>query len=234
MHEYLVILIDTFFSLFALFIVTKLLGKTRISQLTPFDFISAVLLGDLVGGAVLDEKIGVMKIAYVVIVYGLIIYAAEVATEKFKRTRDFFEGSPAIVIHSGQLIRDTMKKNRLDINQLQHMLRDKDVFSIDQVQFAILEANGNLSVLKKSAYEAPNRKDIGIDIGENTLATTLINDGELIYDNLKEMKVSEDWLKDELYRLGYDSFKDVFYAECKPNKELFALPYYNRNHRKYK
>ncbi len=97
---------------FALFLITKILGKTQISQITPFDFISALLLGELVGNALFDPNAGIGEIAFVVALYGILMYIVEIISQKYKRTRHLLEGSPTIVIYRGKLVRDMMKKNQ--------------------------------------------------------------------------------------------------------------------------
>ncbi|MBR3120671.1 DUF421 domain-containing protein [Oceanobacillus profundus] len=233
MQEYFTMFYELVFGFFALFIATKVLGKTQISQITAFDFISALLLGELVGNALFDPHAGVLEIAFVVTVYGVLMYTTEIITQKFKRTRSFIEGNPSIIIYNGKLIRDTMKKNKLDIDQLQHLLREKDTFSVREVEFAILEANGSLSVLKKSDYQPPTRKDMKLSAQDVDLSTTLINDGEIIYDNLEEKNLSEEWLMEQLIEQGYNQLEDVFYAEYMKDQKLLVLPFLNRNHQKW-
>ncbi|WP_425516481.1 YetF domain-containing protein [Ornithinibacillus massiliensis] len=232
MPSYSQMLVDTIFGFFALFLLTKILGKTQISQLTAFDFISAIILGELVGNALFDDNSGILQIGYVLLLWGSLLYVTEIITQKFKSTRPLLEGSPEIVIRKGKLIRDVMKKNKLDINQLQHMLRGKDVFTLREVEYAILETNGTLSVLKKSDFQTPTRKDMKLAPQPANLSVTLINDGEIIYDNLQERNLTEEWLMDELKEQGYDNVKDVFYAEYMKDEELLVLPFINRGKQK--
>ncbi|HYK72547.1 MAG TPA: YetF domain-containing protein, partial [Pseudoneobacillus sp.] len=112
----------------ALFILAKVLGKTQITQITTFDFISAVVVGELVGNALFDEEIGIKKILFAVIIWGTLIYTTEIITQKFKRVRKTLEGEPSIVIRRGKIDYHQLKINKLDINQLQHLLRSKDIF----------------------------------------------------------------------------------------------------------
>src|SRR5690606_16202052 len=110
---------DTLFGFIALYVLTKVLGKTQISQLTAFDFISAIILGELVGNAMFDDKASIFEMAFVLFLWGALLYSTEIITQKFRSTRAFLEGSPEIVIRRGKMIRDVMKKNKLDVNQLQ-------------------------------------------------------------------------------------------------------------------
>ena len=223
---------DLIFGFFSLFILTKILGKTQISQITAFDFISAIVLGELLGNALYDEKIGIPQIAFVVTIWGGLMYTTELITQKFKRSRHLLEGSPVIIIKNGKLVRDEMKKNKLDVNQLKHMLRSKDVFSLDEVEYAILETNGTISVLRKSEFQTPTRKDLKLAPEPIRLPITLINDGEIIYDNLREKNLTEEWLLNELEKQNY-KLEDIFHAEYEKDKELQIYPIVNRNHQKW-
>lgn len=232
MQGYVEMFFDLVFGFLALFAITKILGRTQISQITAFDFISAIVLGELIGNALYDDKIGIPQIAFVVIVWGSLMGITEHITQRFKRSRHLLEGSPAIMIHNGKLIRDEMKKNKLDINQLKHMLRAKDVFAIDEVEYAILETNGTMSILKKSEFQNPTRKDLKLAPEPVRIPTTLINDGEVIYDNLLEKNLTEDWLYEEIKKQNY-VLEDIFHAEYEKGKELQIYPVINRNHQKW-
>nr|MCX3324187.1 DUF421 domain-containing protein [Bacillus paranthracis] len=111
------ITIELFVGFFVLLVATKILGKTQISQLTPFDFISAIVLGELVGNTLYDPEVRVWSILYAVLVWTVLIYAIEVITQKFRGTRRFFEGYPSIIIRNGRNDREQLKSNHLDINQ---------------------------------------------------------------------------------------------------------------------
>ncbi|WP_067842097.1 DUF421 domain-containing protein [Amphibacillus sediminis] len=215
------IFVETLFGFIVLFIMTKLLGKTQIRQLTAFDFISALVLGELVGNALYDDQVGITHIGFAVILWGGLLYLTEWLSQKYKGTRALIEGMPSIVIHKGELQREEMKKNRLDINQLLHMLRLKDVFSIQEVDYAILETDGTVSVLKKTDEQQPTRRDLNLSPKEVVLPITLINDGEIIYDNLAEINRDQDWLNQQLNSQNISSYKQIFYAEYIENEPLY-------------
>src|SRR5699024_5640025 len=121
MDSYFHIFIDSIFAFIALFIFTKVLGKTQISQLTAFDFVSAIVLGELVGNALFDKNTGITKMAFIIILWGVLLYSVEMMTQKFKGSRFLLEGKPSLVIHEGELIREELKKNKIDINELQQL-----------------------------------------------------------------------------------------------------------------
>lgn len=233
MDNMLPMLYETIFGILALFILTKVLGKTQIAQLTAFDFIAAIVLGELVGNALFDKKAGLLDIGYVIFLWGAILYLIEIITQKFKRSRFILEGKPALIIHEGKLIYEEMRKNKIDIEELQQLLRMKDVFALQEVEYAILETNGEISVLKKSAFQTPTKKDLNVMPTEPQIAMTIITDGEIIYDNLAEANLTEEWLLKELKRQKYSDVKDVFYAEWMEGKKFYILPYTKIKHKDF-
>lgn len=226
-------LYETIFGIIALFLLTKLLGKTQISQLTPFDFIAAIVLGELVGNALFDKKAGILDIGFVIILWGLILYLIEIITQKFQSSRFVLEGKPALIIHQGELIYEEIRKNKMDMNEILQLLRMKDVFAVQEVEYAVLETNGLLSVLKKPEYQTPNKKELNVYPEKAQMATPLIMDGEMLKDNLAEVEVTEDWLLEELHRQNFTDIKKVFYVEWMDDKKLFVLPYRKIKHKQY-
>ncbi|WP_436375386.1 DUF421 domain-containing protein [Cytobacillus sp. BC1816] len=223
--EYLHIISVLVIGYIFLFIMAKLLGKTQITQITPFDFISAIVLGELVGNALYDQETGIPEIFFAVAVWGTLIYATEILTQKFKRARKLLEGEPSIVIKKGRIVYEELKKNHLDLNQLQHLLRSKDVFSIRECEYAILETDGTVSALKKPLYSTPTIGDLKLPINKIELPVTLILDGEVIWDNLKSINWDETNLIHEIKSSGANNVKDVLYAEWKKGEALHVQTY---------
>ena len=234
MDNMLPMFFETLFGFAALFVLTKVLGKKQISQLSPFDFIAAIVMGELVGNALFDEKAGILDIGYVVILWGGLLYIFEIIRQKYKGTRYMLEGKPGIIIYKGKIIREEMKRNKLDIGEVLHLLRAKDTFSIQEVEYAIMETDGTVSVLKKSAYQPPTKEDLKVPPKDVNLTATLITDGEIIHDNLKELKLTVEWLYNEIEKQGYVKPDDVFYAEYEKDKPLYLQPYIKEQVRKDK
>ncbi|WP_173916921.1 DUF421 domain-containing protein [Halobacillus sp. Marseille-Q1614] len=223
--DYMRILVESLFGFGALFVLTKALGKTEITQITAFDFIAALVLGELVGNGLYDKEVGITQIAFAVFLWGTMIYVTEIITEKFKGTRSLLEGNPVVLIKQGQLDFEVMKKSKLDINQLQHLLRQKDIFSLQDVLFAVLETNGTISAMKKPAADTPTRSDLNLPLTRQTLPRLLISDGEVLWDNLEELNLDKNWLESELRLQNYFQVEDVLIAEYTPGEELFIMGY---------
>lgn len=114
---------------------------------------------------------------------------------------------------------EALKQTKLDLNQLQHLLRARNVFSIREVEYAILETDGTVSVMKKAPFEQPTRQDQNISASEATLPVTVIIDGEVIWDNIRENGWNEQWLQKHIRHAGFENYSDILYAEWKKEKE---------------
>ena len=216
--------VELIFGFIALLIATKILGKTQISQLTPFDFISAIVLGELVGNSVYDSHVKIWSILYALILWTILIYTVEKLTQKYRGIRRTFEGNPSILIKQGKIDRQQLKQNHLDIDQLQQMLRQqKDIFSIRQVDYLILEPNGQISVLRKPKYESPTLEDLSLKQKPVYLPITLISDGKVVLDNLRESGHDEEWLLNQLKKRDITRFEDALYAEWVEDEGFFCL-----------
>ncbi len=208
----------------ALLIATKILGKTQISQLTPFDFISAIVLGELLGNSVYDHEIYIWNILIALSIWTLLIFIVERLTQKFRGVRSTFEGNPSIIIRKGHIDRDELKSNHLDINQLQQMLRQqKDIFSIREVEYLILEPNGLISVIRKPKYSSPTIDDLKLKQKAVYLPITIISDGIVDQDNLKQAGFDENWLFNQLEKKKISKAEDVLYAEWSEDEGFFCL-----------
>lgn len=215
--------IEIVIGFFMLLIITKFIRKTQINQITPFDFVSAIVLGELLGNTIYDNEIKIMSVIYAISLWGVLMYIVEKTTQKFRRTRKFLDGDPAIIIRNGQIDYNVLKKEKLDLNGLMSMLRQKDVFSVREVEFGILEQSGYISILKKSKYNNPTIEDLGLIQKPVYLPFSLVLDGEILYDNLKVIQYDENWLRNEINKFGLD-VKDVLYAEWKQDEGLHVIP----------
>jgi len=211
--NFLSLTLELFVGFFALLVMTKVLGKNQITQLTPFDFISALVLGELVGNAIYDKDIGLHYVLYAVVVWGALIYVIEMITQKFRQSRPWLEGTPALIIANGKINYDELRKNKLDLDQLLHLLRDRGVFSIREVEYGVLETNGAVNVLRKHKYDIPINYELNIPFRQTALPVLLILDGEVVDEGLLTIQRENTWLKEELFKRGISGPKEVLYAE---------------------
>ena len=211
------------FGLLALLVSTTIIGKVQLGQATPFHFISSLVLGELLGNAVYDKEVTLIYIFYSIVLWTFLMYLIEVVTQKFRRSRGFFEGKPSIIIQNGNIDFQELKRNKLDLNELLRMLREKNIFSVRQVEYGILESSGTISVLKKWQYENPTNQDINATQRPVCLPITLIADGEVLAENLQIIGHDEEWLIHQLRLKGLTSIEDIFFVDWQEDEGLHVV-----------
>lgn len=222
MHSFFSIAVELSVGLFALIILTKVMGRASLSESTPFDFISMIVVGDFVSDAIYDPETHIFKVIFAILFWGILIYIIDIVTLKFHQSRGFFESQPALVINKGKIDRNVMKKNRVDMNHLQMLLRDRDIFSFREIEFAILESNGKVSVIRKPEYETTKRGDLDLANRSISVPVTLISDGVIINRNLDRLGKTEQWLISELKKHSIEDPKKVMIAEWRNEDGLFV------------
>lgn len=221
--EYGSIFIKLIAGFIGLWAMTRLLGKKEISALTPFDFISAVILGDLVGNTIYEKENSVQMLLFTLAVWTVLSITFEKITQHVSKLRKPLEGEPEILIRDGAIDLHKLRKNNLDFEQLRMMLRAKDTFSINEVAYAIYETNGSLSILKKPQYEPVTREDLDIDAKGVSLTQCVVESGSIQRPALESLGKHESWLLQELRKRGYPELTSVAYAELNEEGELCVI-----------
>lgn len=215
--------IELIIGFFSLLLFTRLIGKTQITQLTAFDFISALIMGELLGNAIYDDDTGLGKIIFAIAVWGLLIFVIQLVGQKSITLRSLLEGKPSLVIRKGIIDRQALKKNHMNINELQTLLRNKDVFSVREVEYAILEQNGALTVLRKPEFDTPTLKDLHLPLNNKSLPILLVSDGVILDQDLLKIGKNKSWLKKELKKHGYVNIDNLFYVEWRVEDGLYII-----------
>lgn len=211
-------------SLAAFFYATALLrfaGRKSISKLTYLDFIIANLMGNIVGYYI----VGPIKGSKILMAPAVLISAgifSEMATVKSSAARKILEGGPMILIKNGKILEKNMAKARYNIGELMMSLRNKGVFDLGEIEFAILEINGRVSVQKKSQNRPVTPKDLGIPTKYEGLSSVLVSEGKIVQKNLATNKLSQGWLKDKLQKQGIKDVKDIFLATLATDGSLYV------------
>lgn len=217
--------IELIVGFFLLFIIVKFVGKKIINQITPFTFIASIVLGELLGNALYDHQIGVFYIIYSMGLWAILLFIVEYLGQKYLWFRGMVEGKPSALINNGRVDYEELKKNRMNINQLQSLLRQSETFSIREVAFCYLEANGSISILKKTKYQKTTQEDFNLPIKPIYVPVTLIRDGKVLWDELNDLEFDESWLRTQLETQGIFEYHSVFLAEWLEGDGLFVQTY---------
>lgn len=206
-----------------LLILTRLLGKKQLGQLTIFTYITAIAMGNIAGDMVVHRDIKLIEGVIGLTLWAGLTFIIEYISLKSSKARVLLDGEPTIVIKKGELMQKELAALRLNMDDLSMLLRINNVFSIKDVDYAILEPNGQLSVLKKPEHASVTVSDLKIPPGTNKyLPTEIIVDGKLVDKNINELNVDKNWLANELKKAGIQSFKDVFFAELQSDGSLYV------------
>lgn len=213
-------------SLTALFLVTKLLGKKQVSQLSLFDYVIGISIGNFAAEMTINMDSQYANGLTAIIVFGLIAYLVSYVTMKSMALRRFFIGTPTILIQNGKLIEKNLKKVKFDINDLLEECRGSGYFDLTQIEYALLEANGKLSILPKGEYSPVTIKDMKLKATKQELVANIIIDSKIMPNNLKNMKKDISWLDKELKIKGYKTLDNILLATLDINDKLTI---YERN-----
>ncbi len=197
MNDVWVMIFRTSLLYFVILFVFRLMGKREIGELSVFDLVVNIMIAEMAVMAIDDKEFSLIDALVPILLLMIIqIFIARLSL-KSKKFRDIVDGSPTIIINKGQIDEEAMRKQRYNFDDLLQQLREKDVRNIADVEFAILEPSGKLSVFEKEN----NKMD-----GEITLP--LIIDGTIQKDHLQRIDKTEDWLRKKLKRKGFDE-KDI-------------------------
>ncbi|WP_412998627.1 YetF domain-containing protein [Neobacillus sp. 3P2-tot-E-2] len=208
---------------FVLFLLTRIMGRKEISQMTFFNFVSAIAIGEIAASLVVDHQLSIFNGLIALIGWSLYTLLMSYIDIKSTNARKFLVGEPIILVKQGKIMEQALRKCRLDLDSLRAMLRQKDVFSMADVENAIIETDGKISVMKKETGEPLTKGDMNIENKKKLfpLPTGVILDGTISTENLKKLHLSTEWLQQELLTAGVKSASDVFYAEIQPDGTLF-------------
>ncbi|MTI85910.1 MAG: DUF421 domain-containing protein [Firmicutes bacterium] len=195
-----------------LLLLTKLMGQREIGRLTLFDFIISIIIGSTAAGALSSSTsslVGVMITVGALAGFQIVLSTLSL---KFSRLRRVVEEEPIILVQNGKLLEQAMRKTRINLDDLMSQLRLKGYFFLGQVEFAVLEPDGKISVMPKSQNRAVTPQDLGLPTKYEGYPTMLIEDGNIINENLERNNLSEKWLYEQLKNFNISSPRDVLAA----------------------
>ena len=212
MNEGLVAMTRAIIAFFSILIFARVLGKQQISQLTFFDYVLGITIGSIAATLTTDLSSSAWPHWVGLFIWALLGYIIEWITIKWRYAGKYLDGQPTIVMMNGKILEDTLKKAKYRVSDLLEILRNKDIFDLNQVAFAILEPNGQISVLKKAEYQPVTPKDMNLTVSPVSIGIELIYDGMIIEENLKEFKRDKKWLMAQLKKQGINNASEVLLA----------------------
>ncbi|MGN0981979.1 MAG: DUF421 domain-containing protein [Candidatus Limivicinus sp.] len=217
--RFLLLCLTALGSFVALFFIAKLAGHKQIAQLDFFDYITGISIGSIAAemATELEEP---WKPLTAMVIYGGAALLLSIVTNKLPRSRKYISGTPDILLDHGKLYRENLKKAKLDLSEFMVMCRQQGYFDLSDIQTAVFEYNGRLSILPVSSQRPVTPQDLNLAPEQELLFTELIMDGRILEDNLKRMGLNRTWLDRQLEQRHIRAAKDVFLALCDRNGKL--------------
>lgn len=225
MNESIVVLFRAVIGFFSLLIFARALGKQQISQLTFFDYVLGITIGSTASTLTTDLASKAWAHWIGLFAWCMLGFIMQWITSRWRYAAKYVDGQPIIVIAEGKIMEEHLKKIRYRMSDIMEQLRNKGVFDLNEVEYAILESDGQLSIMKKPEYNPITLKDLNLKPDKDGLSIELIYNGKIVYENLKELNRNEQWLKRELDKRGIHNYEDVFFACINPKKELYVDTY---------
>ncbi|MEW9125000.1 MAG: DUF421 domain-containing protein [Thermotaleaceae bacterium] len=198
--------------LLLLFSTLLIMGKRPIGELPVFDFLALVVVGAIVGADIAVPEIDHLPTAFAVLVLAMMQRIITAILIKNKKARRMITFEPAVIIHEGKFVYNNLKKSLYTLDDILMLLREKNIFDLNQVGYAILEANGKISILKKAADREVRIKEIGLNKENACLFFPVIIEGELQRENIIRIHKTEKEVLSLMKAKGYSEIEQVFLA----------------------
>jgi len=226
MSNFLNICFRTILVLIILFFITKMMGKKQISELNFFDYVVGITIGSIAADISLDIEKNMIAGIAALFIYGFISYIISFVSIKSILARRFFIGVPTVLVEKGKIIESGLKKSKIDVNDLLMVARENGYFNLDEIDYALMEVNGNISFLPKEKEKPVTKKDIKIKCSNEGLTVNAIIDSKYMANNMKAINKDKEWLDHELKVNGYDNYDNILLATIDNN---YKVTIYEKN-----
>ena len=207
--EIIKVILTALLSVAALFIITKIMGHKQVAQLDFFDYVSGITIGSI-GAELATELEKPYKPLIALAIFGVASLILNLLAHKIPRTRKYINGTPTILFNDGKLYRSNLKKAKIDLSEFMLMCREQGYFDLDEIQTAIFEHNGKVSILLKSANRPTTPEDLNITVKPAHIGIEVIMDGRIMGENLSRMGRNEQWLEKRIKSQGFNSANEIF------------------------
>lgn len=207
--------------------VSRIIGRKAIGQMTFFDYTVAITFGSLAAHIGIGSNKTPLNALIVLLIFGALYLLTSAVVAKNIRLRKLIDSEPVVVIAKGEFVKANMRRTHMTVGLLNKLLREKGVFNIIDVEYAIFESNGQLSVLNKSTRLPLTPSDMNIPVAYRGLTTELIIDGLILRENMAQLGKDENWLRAQLAAKGIARPEDVFFAALDTAGNLYVTLGYN-------
>ena len=220
MEEIISLILKSFSSVIILFFLSKLMGRKQVGQLNIFDYIIGISIGSIAAEMSLNKDVNFLEGTLSMSIYALVSYFISILTMKSITARRYVIGSPTVIIQNGKILYKNLKKAKMDVNDLLEQARANGYFDLSEIEFSLMESDGKLSFLPKSKYVPLTPNDMKIKTDYKGLSYNLIIDGNIMENNLKNIKKDKKWLLTRLEKKGYNNLNNILLVICDSKEKL--------------
>lgn len=219
------VMLRVIFTFGVLLVLTRIAGKKELSQSTYFDFITAIAIGDIAAEKMTDPNHPLLVWTGAAVLWFGLILAVDMLVIKNRKIAKLIEGEPTLLIENGRILERNLRATYLRVDELMAHLRQQGIFNPADVELAIFETDGSVTVLPRSQKRPVTPQDLHLPTAYEGIAREVVVEGEILPHNLKEMGLSKQWLLAELARLGHPNIKQVMWASLDTDGKLYVDTY---------
>jgi len=216
------VILQTLLAFFSILFITRVLGRKQLAQLTVHEYINGITFGSIAGTLATDINQRTWQHLIGLVLFGLLTYIMSYITMKNRKASQIIEGEPTLVIEEGKILEKNLSKYHYTVDDLNHLLRTKDMVDIKKIKYGILETTGELSIIKISSEENVKISNLNLIQKEQDLPTEIVITGNMVFENLRLRNISVKWLLDQLRVMGIKDIKEVYFASIDKENNIYV------------
>ncbi|URZ01758.1 DUF421 domain-containing protein [Clostridium felsineum] len=205
-----IIMLRTIILYFLVVLIMRIMGKRQIGQLQPFELVITIMISELASLPMQDPRIPLIHGVIPIVTLLFLEIVLSLLQLKSEKARTVLCGEPTLLINKGKIDISALKSQRVNINDLMEELRLKDYFNVEDIEYAILETSGQISLIPKTHLTNATKQDLSLKVKQESVPVTIILDGKVNIANIKYLNKDAEWLMKELKKNNINSPKDVF------------------------
>ncbi|MDO4175386.1 MAG: DUF421 domain-containing protein [Eubacteriales bacterium] len=219
------------FSFAALFVITKLIGYRQLAQMSTFDYINGITIGSIGAEMAIAEGQEFWEWAIALAIYGVATWLLAVLSDHSVKARRMVNGRAIVLLDKGKLYDKNFRRAHMDIHEFQMECRSNGYFDLSQIQTAVLESNGKVSILPVSRARPATPEDLALAVQQENMCANVIIDGKIMKKNLNNMGFDIEWLKKQLQKQRKTKLSNIFLATCSSDGMLTVFERADKEHR---
>lgn len=220
--DILKVILTALLSVSALFAIAKIMGHKQVAQLDFFDYISGITIGSI-AAELATELEKPYKPLIALVIYGLVSLLLNFIVHKIPQSRKYINGTPTIIMNESKIYRENLKKAKLDLSEFMLLCREQGYFDLDEIQTAIFEPNGKMSILPKAANRPATPDDLKITAKATHIGVEVIMDGRVMSENLSHIGQNKTWLEKQIKSQSFKDTKEIFLGIYRPEEDKLTL-----------